>query len=1727
LVDGGEALIQRDQISGEGGGSRIGVLLLALALLLGAASSAQAVDCSTYPGGVLDGASGASAPSQIQVDRNCTIRNFPASNPLPTNFSFLTQPGQNDERWLIVFDNVVHTGQMACNAVAGHKIWFTNGSSTSIQEGCQNLLIPVEKIDKQTPAGQTTAAIGAPFTYTLTIPVLFDPATGGVIDNSGSPNDLHGVTVIDDLNATGVDLTYLIHDATWKDSGTPVAHTFSNVGGLLTFDAFPIIPAGDQIVLEITVVLDDTPANTPGTSFINTAKWDFGRLIDGVFYEPLPGEWGISPPLTIAAPRLVVTKTGPATLGLTLNLGQWGVFSIDAQNTGLGDAWNVTLLDRLPNAATAGMCDTTPEVLSAQVFASDGVSAVPGKGPLIAGTDFLLDWAAAPSCELTLTLLSAAGTIGADERLIVTYRAQLDSDTQDGSTLTNVAGATEWFNADPSVVDRQVYSRTLTNGTVGDPDHEDAHTVTAALFGVFFEKTVENLTSGVSPTTTAAPGDTLRYTLRLQATDAALSDLTFFDDLGAQNPTAVFVPGTLSLVAGSIPAGADTTNTNPSGGANGAGILDVRNLSVPQNSEIRIQFDITLASGLGNGTVVTNQSELIGASQAADSDDPNVNGQADPAVAGDEDPTRVVIQSAPAFRVQKVSTYITGDPNVLLPGETLRYTITVKNVGNADVFDATLRDAIPVNTSYVTGSTTLNGTPVPDGPGGASPLSTGIPIHAPENPTPGAMRADGSATQANVATLVFDVLVDPGVIDGTVLSNQSFVSAIAGGISDQPSDDPRTPTPDDPTLDVVGLSPLLFAPKSVAIGIDGGTPGVVDPGDTLHYTIRVQNNGSVAATDVVLADDVPANTSYVPDSATLNGLPLGQPGAAASPLRAGIPISSSDLTPPLPGPGEGTLSPGETALIEFDLLVDAGATAGTLISNQAVVGSSELANLLTDGDGNPATGPEPTVVVVGDGQQLAITKQVSVVGGGAALAGSELEYVVRVVNNAAVPAFDVVISDDLDVPIPGQLSYVDASATLNGSAAGVVVVGSIITADYSAGNGPLQPGESLVLRFRAEIDPGLAIGTTVTNVGVVTWGSPQQMAIASVSVDVGGMPGVGVLQGSVWHDADFDKAAGANERLLEGWSVDLYRDGQLVVSVLTDASGTYQIGGLTPNDVSGELYELRFEAPGAGANTATLGTADSGFTNGPQTISGILVPPGSILQDLNLPIAPNGVVYAALQRTPIAGVSLSLLNASAGAPLPSSCFDDPAQQGQVTLADGYYKFDLNFSDATCPSGASYLVAISLPGAGFVDGYSQLIPPLSDGSTPPFSVPTCPGGVDDAVFATPQHCEAQPSEFAPPGSVPAGSAGTAYHVHLTLDDGQVPGSSQIFNNHLAVDPVLDNALSITKTTPAVNVSRGQLVPYEINVMNSLGVELFDVSIVDRFPAGFRYVKGSAQIDGVKAEPTINGQELEWSGLTIASPGGSRLRMLFAVGAGVSEGEFVNRAQVVNSVTGAPLSEQAVAKVRVVPDPTFACTDVMGKVFDDRNRNALQDPGEKGIPGVRLVTARGLAAKTDSHGRYHLSCAATPNEQRGSNFVLKLDDRTLPSGFRMSTPTTQVKRASRGKALRFNFAASVHRVVALDMADAVFEPGTTQIRPQWQPRLDLLLGELEKAPATLRLSYVADVEGEDLVERRLSAVEDQIAEAWEDRDSYELTIEPEIFWRRGGPPNGSAVPARSDR
>ncbi|HEY6086863.1 MAG TPA: hypothetical protein VIV84_03910 [Burkholderiaceae bacterium] len=1858
-------------------------------------------------------------------------------------------------------------------------------------------------------------------------------ATGGGTEfDQPSPNTLSNATIYDDLTAIGASATY--QGNTYSINGVPQPGSLAlwtgappNVSDPIVGDgtkrivfsyannpALANIPAGTRIQVQMTVVLDDVPANTPGKTFTNTAKWWFGRVVGGVAYEPLPGESGVSPPMTIVEPGLTLQKAGSQS---NLNVGTEATFRLDVQNTGGGDAWNATVTDLLPSGMRA--FDPTPTVTAA-LYAADGTTQL---APLTAGTHYTVSYSSATG-ELRLTLADAV-KLAPTQRLIVTYRAKLDAGLAQGVTLTNVAGATRWFNAAAGATSRRQYDRTLTGGTPGVLDFQDAYTVTSTIQGYFFLKSVGNLTTGTPVATTASPGDRLRYTLQIQNfTLPPLGSITVTDDLDALNAAAAFVPGSLALASSNLPGGV-TLTLNPTGGSKGTGSVTINGLNLPTDLQYQVQFDVTLASALANGTVL-NRGQLSGVDNAGKtwaggSDDPHVNGPAQLGAPG-SDPTAVqvfspsgltkantqatatigqrfkyrltvpatpvnvplydvrlldnlgasaaklgfvgasvvsggswslsntgsatnlVIQdtatgidipaggqavieitvvlqndatnrnglqfantasytynkingsnltqssggagasgpmtvvepaltiakavryaapagkaastpvavgdvlqytvtatnngaataydadvldllpanlslvagsatatingvavssfvaqptvlpngalvwgalngdplldipvggtlvlsyranvlsvtgapitnsayaawgsldsgvggerngvgcpnatapntyctgpatstmAAPVLQVSKVSQDMTGDAAVLRAGDRLRYTLTVKNVGTEKAVGVSLRDLVPANTSYVAGSTTQNGAAVPDAAGGGSPLQAGLLIHAPGDATPGVLRADASAATSNVATVVFDVVINAGVLDGTLISNQGFVNGSGEGsgvFAEVPSDDPRTPAVNDPTRDIVGPYPLLVTRKTVTLVRDGNGNGVLDPFDVIRYTIRIDNLSGLAATGVVLNDPTPANTAYVADTVTLNGAPVASPDGGVSPLAAGIGVNS-------PSAASGTVAPRASAEISFDVRVNSGVPAGTVISNQGSLASTELPSQLTDADGDSSNGYQPTTIIVGSAQQVAITKAVQVVGGGAALPGAQLEYLVTATNTGAAAATQLVLTDDLGTaPLASQVSYVAGSAMLNGAAAGVSVSGALLRADYAAVYGNLAPGASVQLRFRAQIAADLPLGTSITNTAQVAWNSPALTASAGATIAVGGIPGAATLHGRVWHDTDLDKQADTSEAPVQGWAVEVLRNNVLLGSVTTDANGQYVVNGLSPSATAADQFSLRFTAPDAGAQTAKLGRADSAFINGMQSISGVTAPSGSNLQNLNLPLQPNGVAYNSIVRTPVMGAALTMVRAGSTVPLPSACFDDPVQQGQVTLANGYYKFDLNFGDPSCPSGGTYLIQLAAP-AAYTPGVSRVIPPVSHVDTVSFSVPGCPGTSADAVTATGNHCEAQASEFAPGVAVPAGSVATNHYLNLTFNSGGMPGTSQIYNNHIAIDPRLGNAVTIAKVAALQNVTRGQLVPYTITVTNTLPVTLPRLSVIDTFPAGFKYVPGSGRIDGQSIEPTAVGNQLTWSNLQLATNTKRVIQLMLIIGSGVSEGLYVNRAQVfAPQLDNSAASSEATATVRVVADPTFDCSDVIGKVFDDVNMNGYQDDGETGLPGVRLVTARGLIVTTDAYGRFHLTCAVVPDPDRGSNFIVKLDDRSLPTGYRITTENPRVQRVTRGKMIKFDFGATLHRVVRLDIADGVFEPGTVEMRIQWKQRMKLLQGELKKTTSLLRLSYLAEIESESLVKQRLETLKREIAAAWKSEGApYDLTVETEVFWRTGAP------------
>ena len=1537
---------------------------------------------------------------------------------------------------------------------------------------------------------KASAAIGENFTYIITVPA------------TPVPTVLHDVQIIDNLAAADADLRFVSAEIVPGSSWTGTLVNNGSDIGLVEIAAQDInndieIPAGGQIQVAITVMLLNTDKNmTSGLSFTNRAWYSYSNGTETLGSDDTTG--ATSDSMTVSHPEMTMTKTGP--IPPTMRIGTPATFTLDIQNTGTSDAWNVMITDWLPNPTPGGMCNAGVNDVIATIYQPDGTTSVL---PLIAGTHYDTSFTVSgtePRCEFTLTLLPLA-VVAPDQRLIVTYSVGLDADNINDSTLTNIASATQWLSSDQAGSDYHTYVGELTDGTVGTSDNQDAYLVTVQGAILAARKSAENLTTNLSGAY-ASPNDRLRYTITIEnTTDIPLSNFSLVDDIDGLNASPMFQLGSIENV--NIPVGTDYVINDTT--------LTVNNLNIEANEILTVSFEAILVPVITSGTIVLNQGQLILSGIVFEETD-------DPAVPGDQNPTETLIASAPFFEVQKISTILEGDPNVLMAGETLLYTITVKNIGSEDAVNVILRDNTPAHTTYVANSTTLNGIALTDPSPGVNPLHAGILVNAPEDVTAGYLRADATPGATNMATITFTVVVDPAAMDGLIIENQGFISGSGAGSGpqpEQPSDDPNTPIPEDSTRNIVGNLPLLYAHKTVEkVKIDPNESDTVSPGDTLSYTIVISNIGTIPATDVVLSDNVPSNTSYVENSLRLNGTVLGLDNGI-SPLITGLSVYSSD------NPGSGIISAGESATITFETLVNAGVPTDTIISNQGTLTSSELPPDLTDADGVPSNGSQPTVIVVGDVQLLSITKEVLVVGGGAAQPGSELEYVIRVSNISSLPATGVLVTDDLD-PLLGdlgdQVTYVNGSGTMNGSPAGVTYAGAILTADYAGQYGDLPPGAIVVVRFRVQINPPLASGTTIINTGEVQWNG--QSELASVSIDVGATPGSASLNGHVWHDANLDNILDIGTEIsLQGWTVELYRNSQVVVSVPTDVSGSYQFNGLLPNAGTSDVYELRFHAPDAGPNTASMGHGHSGdlpFTNGPQRISDIITTAGTSLQNLNLPLWPNGVVYNSVARVPVAGARVALLNATTGGPLPSQCFDDSAQQNQVTVSNGFYKFNLNFSDASCPAGGAYLIEVSPPATGYMNTPSLIIPPASDANTAPFSIPACLGSSDDAVPATDQYCEVVASALEPPPSVLPGTAGTIYHLHLLLNNGNIPGQSQVFNNSIPVDPVLDGAVAITKTSSLSNVTRGTLVPYTITVTNVYGVPLSDLSIVDRFPAGFKYVVDSARLDGNPTEPTINGRELVWNNIELQTNQKSIIQLLLVVSSGVSEDEYINRAMVLNNATGGIVSGEATATVSVIPDPDFDCTDVIGKIFADGNLNGQQDPGEKGLFGVRVVTVRGLMATTDEHGRFHITCATVPDQDRGSNFILKLDERSLPSGYRMTTENPRVQRATRGKMIRFNFGATIHRVVRIDIADGVFEPDTTEMRLQWLPKIAQLLEELKKSPSVLRLSYLGDVERKGLVKKRLDTLKKEIIRQWKDSDGgYRLVIETEIFWRRGAP------------
>lgn len=345
------------------------------------------------------------------------------------------------------------------------------------------------------------------------------------------------------------------------------------------------------------------------------------------------------------------------------------------------------------------------------------------------------------------------------------------------------------------------------------------------------------------------------------------------------------------------------------------------------------------------------------------------------------------------------------------------------------------------------------------------------------------------------------------------------------------------------------------------------------------------------------------------------------------------------------------------------------------------------------------------------------------------------------------------------------------------------------------------------------------------------------------------------------------------------------------------------------------------------------------------------------------------------------------------------------------------------------------------------------------------------------------------------------------------------------------------LILAKTTPVRTVILGDTVPYTITIQN-LGPGLArNVTVIDSLPSGMGFVPGTAEVDGVSFVPEVTGRSQAFSGLDVAVNQTITIQLMATVLPNATAGDLTNVATAIDPETGQEVAAPATATVERLPEAVFDCSNVIGKVFDDRNFNGYQDPahgtkrspivinqdvlldkyeglakplpappkGEPGLPGVRLVSPTGTIITTDEFGRYSVPCAELAG-QMGTNFTLKLDPRSLPTGYRITTENPRTMRLTAGVATEMNFGAALGRVLDVDLTAAAFV-GNNPV-----DRLDTglvrLLRQVADTPSIVRISYFTNGESKRVARARINAVEELIAARWRDIGRYRLIVETTI-------------------
>ena len=254
----------------------------------------------------------------------------------------------------------------------------------------------------------------------------------------------------------------------------------------------------------------------------------------------------------------------------------------------------------------------------------------------------------------------------------------------------------------------------------------------------------------------------------------------------------------------------------------------------------------------------------------------------------------------------------------------------------------------------------------------------------------------------------------------------------------------------------------------------------------------------------------------------------------------------------------------------------------------------------------------------------------------------------------------------------------------------------------------------------------------------------------------------------------------------------------------------------------------------------------------------------------------------------------------------------------------------------------------------------------------------------------------------------------------------------------------NPAELTVTLSKHRAVPGDVVALLASFINQTGDALSNVSYAITVPAGLTVMPEGVILDGNKVPLTSSGFVNVG---TVAAGRTVRLSSQILVSQGAQPGkDYEIDFKIFN---GSNLSGNRRVRIIVEEDPLFSQGTIIGKVFQDSNKNGVQDKGEQGVPWVRLATEDGVVVVTDEHGRYSIPAV------RAGRHVVKIDGHTLPEGTEFVTEEAYLIHTTEGILNKANFAVFMPPSKIPQEFQKDLSVRVTQGLDTSRPKLDVLM------------------------------------------------------------------------